>query len=333
VDSGGKGLTSAELYDPATGLFASASQLTEARWDHTATLLDNATLPNYGKVLIVGSVDATAELYDPVAASFAATGSMAAARTRPTATLLSTGKVLVAGGNSAGLPAELYDPTTGTFALTGNLSMFRVGHTATLLLDGRVLIAGGGAFVGGASVTAELYNPATGTFTATGSMTVARTGHTATRLQDGTVLTVGTDGTPDLYDPSSGTFVPVGNVLAATGAHTASLRNDGTVLVPGGYETRFLETYSLINGVCTPRGSIPFPTSVAGAEQFAPESEGFTAAGALNGLRDTHTATVLADGTLLIVGGIQHTVGGVKRGQCKTPISIATTLSSAELYR
>lgn len=268
--------------------------MTEARSSHTATLLGDALLPNYGKVLIVGPVDTTTELYDPATGTFTATGSMIHARTSPTATLLSTGKVLIVGGNTTAgdLTAELYDPATATFTATGSTTIVRLGHTATRLLDGRVLIAGG-ATSGGPSATAELYNPLSGTFSPTGAMTVARSGHTATLLQhglqDGTVLIIGTDGAADLYDPSTGKFTSAGSWLALTG-RTASLRNDGTVLVAGGLGP-----------------SMPFCRPLLASSNvaalFATESDGFTVTGGLHFARDRHTATVLPDGAVLIVGG------------------------------
>jgi len=55
-------LASAELYDPASGLFSATSSMNTARWRHTETLLED------GHVLIVGGQDATgflrtAEIY------------------------------------------------------------------------------------------------------------------------------------------------------------------------------------------------------------------------------------------------------------------------------
>jgi WD40 repeat protein len=323
---------SAELFDPATGSFTATGNMTEARIGQSATLLNDSALANYGNVLIVGSMDTTAELYNPVTGTFAATGSMHHARTSPTATLLSNtgpnaGKVLIVGGNttSGDLVAELYDPATGTFSETGSTTILRAGHTATLLnvgaLAGQVLIAGGSD-----SATAELYNPATGMFTLTGSMTVARTGHTATALgvhdgtQNGDVLIVDVRGFADLYDPSTQTFTAVGSWSPPTRfhdsfAHTASLRSDGTVLAAGGYAVG-----------CT----FATRTSSNAAALFAPESDGFTATGILNTSRDTHTATVLADGSVLIVGGTHHSTIYIGFRGCFRRVGV---LSSAELFK
>ena len=242
----------------------------------------------------------------PGSAFWTATANMVTPRTGHTATLLPSGKVLVAGGESANVAmasAELYDPDTGTWTATGSMVTPRSGHTATLLPSGKVLVAGGGT---GVNASAELYDPATGTWTVTGNMVVSRALHTATLLPNGRVLVaggsdvtkpLGVGGSPEivataeLYDPSSGTWSATGTMSTSRRDHTATLLPDGNVLVVGGYRN------------AGPGGGERGPEPLDTAELYHPLRGVWTATGAMDASMTDQGATLLPDGRVLVEYG------------------------------
>ena len=87
-------ISTAELYNSATGKWSSTGSLNTGRYNHTATLLNN------GEVLIAGGGAhlASAELYNPATGKFSVTGSLNTGRTDHATVLLTDGEALAMGG-------------------------------------------------------------------------------------------------------------------------------------------------------------------------------------------------------------------------------------------
>lgn len=232
--TGGGGLSTAELFNPADGRFSPTDPMATPRSHHSATFL-----PSNGKVLIAGGtspdgVTRTAELYNPDG-TFSPADSMATARTHHTATLLANGKVLITGGQDSlgnGIAsAELYDPDANAFIPAASMGVARKWHTATELKDGKVLIAG--AAIREQSASAEIYTPdaGAGSFAPTGAMGIGRWIHTATLLNNGQVLVTGgilnarsASASAEIYTPKtnwSSSNLSVATVDPNTGVATA----------------------------------------------------------------------------------------------------------------
>ncbi|MDX2152099.1 MAG: kelch repeat-containing protein, partial [Bryobacteraceae bacterium] len=305
--AGGRGSTSnivfptAALFDPASGTWSATGSMAEPRYGHTMTLLPS------GRVLVAGGSSAdcvigscsglsTAELYDPLTGTWSYTGALAQSRLSHTATLLANGKVLVAGGGSSNNgalirpSAELYDPATGIWTSAGTMpSGAHYAHAAAKLSDGRVVIAGGRNSSADLTSAVDIYDPATGAWSPAAPMSRTRSSYTLDPLPDGRLLAAGgDDGTTlastEIYDPATGGGVwSAGAPLISARAHHTSARlTDGKVLVIGGGDGA---------------GGLPAP-----AELFAPGSGAWSTVGSLPSIR--HTQTLLADGSVLVAGGL-----------------------------
>ena len=302
-------LNSAELYNPGSSAFTNTGTLATARSAPSVLL-------STGKVLVAGGYTCdgsgncssliSAEIYDPTAGTFSSAGTMTVARSGHTMTVLGNGTVLIAGGEnctsatscSALSGAEIYDPTAATFTPTSNgMSAPRFDASAVLLNSGSVLIAGG--FDGtNLPTAAEIYSPANGGFTGAGpSLNVARFDASATLLNNGRVLVAGGStcslpGCPtnaaEIYDPVASTFsIVTGGMIVPRFNHTATLLTNGDVVVAGGY--------SSCGSACSAEASTELFDPVAGAfTSGPPEATGLAG----------HTGTLMANGDVLLIGGI-----------------------------
>jgi hypothetical protein len=291
--------------------FIATGDMTTARHNHTATLLFD------GRVLIVGGdKEGTAELYDPATGTFTPTGNGTAGHGAiigtyntgsSTATLLPDGRVLIATDSKS----EVYDPATGNFTPTGNMLMQQWGFAATLLTNGKVLIAGGVKQSNACcniAAAPQLYDPATGTYSLAGPYadmqfhdpyygTFGLTYAAATLLSDGKVLIL-SEPSAELYDPATDTFSVTGSMVAVDEGgvwgkpteiayRTATLMKNQNILVAGG-SPAYYDT-----------GDFP----LSRAELYDPAGT-FTATSSMHVARFAHTANLMPDGTVFIIGGV-----------------------------
>jgi hypothetical protein len=218
-----------EIFDPSTGAFTGGSFLSDARFGHTATLIEDG--PAKGKVLVAGGAGAgdEAEIFDPATGMFTRTTDLGGTKmTFPrafhTATWLpGLNQILIAGGEDprttqqATAQAELFDPATNSFTRIGDMQVPRYFHTATNIGLNVVLITGGIDSAGNTHRAAELFNPLQGSFALTTHAMTERRSHGSAALLAagplaGQVLIVGGStlfNDAELYDPVQQSFAAV----------------------------------------------------------------------------------------------------------------------------
>lgn len=315
-------VTTAEVFDPATGRSVSTGPLVSA----DSLALNSAAVLRDGRVLLVGDARpfdspffAVAQVFDPTTLQFQPTGAQVTPRAGGVLALLADGRVLLTGGtppndlNTTLASAEVFDPETNTFSVTGAMGTARWGHAAVSLADGRVLVMGGLDSLS----SAEVYDPDTGTFTPAGSMgwiagtMTNMTGQgLAFALPDGRAVVVGQSGTKptvsdwpadviaqaEVWDPATSAFTHLAHPPHAVS--TATSLADGRILLTGQVD-RDAGWASIYDPVAQRWQEIDEPTS------WSP------------------SATRLADGRVLLLGGI--TDGNIRpEGGGRTAPAVAT---------
>jgi hypothetical protein len=180
------------------------------------------------------------------------------------------------------------------------LTAWRHGAATVTLQDGRVLIAGGYDQRG----TADIYDPVTRTVTPTGGMSMSRANATATLLDAGRVAIIGGQtwnqatnmwvdtASVELFDPEGdggiGTFESGGGLSVARQQHTATLVTTAgearKILVAGGWSSTTWQ-------------------QIQSAELYDPSTQSSSTAFDMVASRSQHTATLLANGKVLVAGG------------------------------
>jgi hypothetical protein len=312
VEHAFSGLDSMEVWDPVARAFTASGEMERATYGeqyegpHLFRMIDGRTL------LIPTGCDCgpdpastPAQVWDP-ASGAQPLESLAIRRVAFTAIQLADGRILIAGGvpgmiGDALVDVEVWDPVAGTVESTGALSFARAGAAATLLTDGRVLIIGGAIRSDSAAGVmpvdeAEIWDGETGRFSTTFSFETDPESYTrsgqglyALTLSDGRVLILD-DAGARVWDPNANTLSEAGTFRERRREFTATRLLDGRVLVAGGSQE-------------TPEGP---RTAVSSTELWDPSTNRFEPGPELTEARAGHTATLLSDGRVLIVGGFRH---------------------------
>jgi hypothetical protein len=293
----GSASTTAELYDPVRGTWSMTGSMRVSRCGHAAALLPD------GRVLVAGgdgfastnSVWSSTEIYDPNSGRWSPGGRMNSTRYFTSIAVLSNGRALVAGGNAVnGIPrdsADLYDPAMGTWTATPSLTLSRNSHGVATLPTGKILVQGGFTQNSSLTLTGEVYDPVANAWAPTGS-TEQQSGRIVS-VADGKVLSTDEPGngptgtTSELYDPAIGAWTPTAGKMHFPRVNdSATELADGRVLVAGG---------------CFGVSSCVF---TAQAEVFTIVNQRWSLDAPMITRRESHSAVLLADGRVLVAGGL-----------------------------
>ena len=287
IDSAGAGngttlATTAEVYNPGSGLFTVTSSPTIARAYHTATRLPD------GRVLIAGgatraasqSPTASVEIYDPVAQAFTPAGNMFAVRYNHAAVLMNDGRVLISDGMTvAGTPGsgigldEIYDPSTGLFTQAGPKQVIAnttAPPTASILLQtGQVL-----------ADNRSVFDPASNTLTTLSSLVNLQTllqDYEFAPLPGGDVLATSNSTSTYIFDPNTQAYMQTDSLQYRRSRPTLFVLPNHDVMVAGGSTVAQVEFYVPAAANSTPApglSSLNPPTVVAGASGFTLQVNG-----------------------------------------------------------
>ncbi len=284
-----------ELYDPATNAWARGPNLNRARFDQAAILSKASELLLIGG----GNDDRNSEMAQSTDIFFLEKRAWVGGPPlkmpyfAPNAVTLPNGTILATSDNW--YDTSIFSPTAREWSAGPRLSKLHGGGRLLLLQDGRAL------YVGGSDI-AELFELKEKRWIPTGPVNAARSGHTATLLKNGKVLVTGgfvneperegrSARSAELFDPATNSWTRIPDMASARRVHTATLLPNGRVLIAGG------------NGDNQSDNRTSSSTEI-----YDPATNAWTAGPPLATGRLFHTATLLADGSVLLVGG--DTAGG-----------------------
>jgi N-acetylneuraminic acid mutarotase len=327
----------AEIYNPTTNVWSSAGTFTGARQPHFVHRLAS------GKVLIAGGETgydlvndhgiwtSTAVLYDPASNSWSAAGSMSHPHVFGASVLLGNGKVLVAGGTTdetaAAVPTnkfDLYDPATNSWS-SGTMTTARadISCSRTFLLpsNGKVLVIGGRtgynavAQRGIHTATTEIYSPASNSWATAGSMSGPHDNARGHLLSNGKVFIAGgvndsnvVTTLADRYDPATNSWSSAGSMSHPHYGQDQLALADDRLLITGGKTD-----------------TTAYSASTTLAEIYNPATNTWSAAGSMMHPHGSTWPVLLANGKVLIAGGMDDAYATTTAAEIYNPATNSWT--------
>ena len=293
----------AEVYDPVADTWVDVESLNKPRKVPATVVLRDGT------ALVIGGFNSddqpfsSTKAFSPATRTWTTGPLLDQARGQPIATVIDRGRILVLSDKptkdqqSIETSGEILDPATSTWSPAGTLpSLVSIGEVVALS-DGRVLGIGFDGHDSDPSPSAYLYDGARNSWTS-GVAVPPLYGGMLVPLRDGGALMIGGsdasgfldgDGTTTArvsrFDPRSGQWADVAAMSAPRiEAHAVPLA-DGRILVTGGTDT--------VSGT----------RALTSTEIYDSSVDRWSAAGDLAVGRKDGRAVLLADGTVLLIGG------------------------------
>ena len=338
LSGGFTGIANNNVIFPSPLPFVQTYDPTADTWTYVEPLLGHSFLNSSvkltdGRVLLVGvsQEDATgaASIFDPTNDSWELLPGEPALRGAPHLVLLADGRVLAIGGidlesslyslDPSGI-VEIFDPQGGQWERKDAMPVRFDEQALAALPDGRALVMGILESSFDEEPSAWVYDPSSDVW---GSLELVARSGPAIALPDGRVLLTGAPDsygfhssapdewcdpalaeqqgfpTPEACRPASlihnlatGTTSFTGPVSHVRAGHTLTLLPDGRVLAAGGISSG------------DPSGYASEQDFIAATEIYDPRTDTWTTGPDLSEPRYDHTATLLPDGQVLLVGGI-----------------------------
>lgn len=324
-----------------TGIFDNSGQAIfeypiDASWDGYQLSFQTVTVDEIGNIRVSNLARATFQTPNTFAG---AVGVPSALSIFGDLFNLPDGRQLAIGG--AGPVVQAYEPWVQQTLPVGIANPSYLFSTRVQLADGKVLVAGGlNATVDTSGKTpqigvitsseAYLYDPVANTYNPTnGPLNVARAAAAGVRLNTGKVFIFGGLGTIDIadpttlltgilasseiYDPATGLFTLGPSLVEGKAFHTCTLLNNGQVLVAGGLGLAF--------GI---------PVISNSGYTYNPSNNTFGLFPKFfSGPRMLHSATKLADGKVVLSGGITADLTAVLQSGDLSQIALSSINSTA----